>query len=108
MKNKSYIFNEKKNKYIEATKWDLFWHRFKHKFTKWKLIDTSKYCLLPWNDKKKQFSLSNKEYEDAKKLYEEKGTISYEFYPCGGIGWGIKIHILKTKEIIDITDVTKW
>ena len=43
-----------------------------------------------------------------KKIFKEKGTISYEFYPCAGIGWGVRLHVLKTGEIIDITDVESW
>lgn len=103
-----WIYNNKKNQYVKATKWDLFWNKLKWKFLKWKLVDTSKYCLIPWEDGKRQFTLSKKEYEDSQKLYKEKGTISYEFYPCAGIGWGVKIHVLKTGEIIDISDVDSW
>ena len=98
----------KNNKWVKATKWDLFCRRIKSKFTKWKLVDTSKYCLIPWDTRKKQFTLSDKEYEEAEKLYKEKGTISYEFYPCAGIGWGVRIHILNTDKMIDITDYDNW
>lgn len=108
MKNETWIYSKRKNSYVKATKWDLFWNRLKWKFLKWKLVDTSKYCLIPWEDGKRQFTLSKKEYEDSQKLYKEKGTISYEFYPCAGIGWGVKIHVLKTGEIIDISDVDSW
>ncbi len=98
----------KRKKYIKATKWDLFWRKIKNLRTRFKIVDTKKYCLIPWEDKKRQFALSDKEYEDAEKLYKEKGTISYEFYPCAGIAWGVKIHVLKTNEIIDITDYSNW
>lgn len=108
MKNETWIYNKRKNSLIKATKWNLFWNKIKWKFTKWKLVDTSKYDLVPWEDKKRYFILSPKEYEDAEKLYKEKGTISYEFYPCAGIAWGVKIHVLKTDEIIDISDVSTW
>lgn len=106
MNKETWIF--KNNKWVKATKWDLFWRPIKHKFTKWKLVDTSKYWIIPEDDRKLHFILSEKEYEEAEKLYKEKGTISYEFYPCAGLGWGVKIRVVKTDEIIDITDVTNW
>jgi len=109
MNNKEiWIYNKNKNAFIKATKWNLFWKNLKFKFTKWKLTDTSKYCLIPLEDKRKQFILSDKEYKDSKKIYEKKGTISYEFYPTG-ISWGVRIHCLdKNNEIIDISDVDSW
>lgn len=98
-----------KDKWItNPSKWILFRRKVRLWFKKWKLVDTSKYCLIPWEDRKRRFTLSKKEYEDSQKLYKEKGTISYEFYPCAGIGWGVKIHVLKTGEIIDISDVDSW
>ena len=106
MKKETWIL--KNNKWVIATKWDLFWNSIKRTLTRWKLIDTHKYCLVPWSDKKRQFILSDKEYIEAQNIYKEKGTISYEFYPCAGIGWGVKIHVEKTKEIIDITDINTW
>ena len=42
------------------------------------------------------------------KIYKEKGTIAYIFYPCGGIAWGVKVRVLNTGEEIDITDVSCW
>jgi hypothetical protein len=81
MKKETWIYSKRKNQFIKATKWNLFWRHIKCKFTKWKLVDTFKYCLIPWEDKKRQFTLSDKEYEDSQKLYQEKGTLSYEFYP---------------------------
>lgn len=56
---------------------------------------------------KRYFSLSPKEYEDAEKIYKEKGTIEYIFYPCG-IAWGVKVKVVKTGEEINITDVETW
>lgn len=107
MNKEIWIYNKNKNTFIKATKWNLFWKNLKFKFIKWKLIDTSKYCSIPWEDIKKQFVLSDKEYKDSKKIYEEKGTISYEFIPSG-IGCEIKVHVLKTGEIINITDFNNW
>ena len=108
MNKEIWIYNKKRNQYVKVTKWDLFWRPIKYWFTKWKLVDTSKYCLVSWTDREKQFTLSDKEYIDSENIYKEKGTISYEFYPCAGIGWGVKIHILKTGEIIDITSYDNW
>lgn len=108
MNKETWIYSKRKNQYVKATKWNLFWRSIKRRFTKWKLVDTSEYCLIPWDNRKKQFTLSDKEYEESKKLYKEKGTISYEFYPCDGIGWGVKVRVLKTDEIIDITDYDNW
>lgn len=107
MNKEIWIYNKNKNTFIKATKWNLFWKNLKFKFSKWKLIDTSKYCLIPWEDMKKQFVLSDKEYKDSKKIYEEKGAISYEFIPSE-IGCEIKVHVLKTGEIINITDFNNW
>ena len=108
MEKEVWIYSKRKNKYVKATKWMLFKRDFIHFFTKWKFINEDKYSLVPWDDKKKQFTLSDKEYEDSKKIYDEKGTISYEFYPYDGIGWGVRVKVIKTDEIIDITDVTSW
>ena len=106
MEKETYI--SVKGKWVKATKWILFKRRIKWWFIKWKLVDTFKYRLIPQSEMGKWFGLSDKEYEDAEKLYKEKGTISYEFYPCAGIGWGVRIHVLKTDEIIDISDVSTW
>ena len=102
------IWIYKRGKYIKATSWDLFWRKIKNYRERFKIVDTWKYKLIPHDDSKYYFKLSSKEYNDAKKLYKEKGTISYEFYPCAGIAWGVKIHILKTDEIIDISDISCW
>ena len=67
------------------------------------VTDTWRYNIVPHEDLKYIFKMTPKEYERTKKLYEEKGTLSYEFYPIGGIGYGLKIH---TKdEVIDVTDL---
>lgn len=106
MKTTSWIYYN--GKYVEAKGLVYFKWKLKYWFKKYKLINIYKYRLIPLDDMKKIFKLSDKEYEDSEKLYNEKGTISYEFYPCGGIGWGVKIHVLKTGEIIDISDVSTW
>lgn len=74
---------------------------------RFKIIDTWKNVVIPKNDRKYYFKLSPKEYEDAQKIYKEKGTISYEFSPTG-IGSVVKVKVLKTGEIIDITDYDTW
>ena len=102
------IWIYKRGKYIKATSLDLFWRKIKRYRERFKIVDTWKYKLVPYSDSKYYFKLSPKEYDDAEKLYKEKGTISYEFYPCAGMAWGVKIHALKTDEIIDISDVSCW
>lgn len=97
----TYIYN--KGNFVKATKWMLFKRYIKNLFYKYKLVNTNKYKLVKYEDLKYYFTLSPKEYEDAKKLYKDKGTISYEFYPLSGLGWGVKIHT-KNDEIFDITD----
>lgn len=106
MKTSSWIYYN--GNYVEAKGLIYLKWKLKNWFRKYKLINTYKYRLIPLDDMKKIFKLSDKEYEDAEKLYKEKGTISYEFYPCAGIGWGVRIHVLKTDEIIDISDVSTW
>lgn len=107
MKKETWIF--KNGRFIQATKWNLFCRKIHSLITRFKIVDTRKYNLIPHSDSKYYFKLSLKEYNDAEKIYKENGTISYEFYPCGGIGWGVKIHCLdKDNKIIDITDTTCW
>lgn len=76
-------------------------------FKKWKLVDTTKYDIEPIGRKGK-FQLSDREIEDAETIYKAHGTIEYTFYPCAGIGWGVKVKVWKTGEYIDITDVSNW
>lgn len=91
------------------SKWILFRRKIKLWFKKWKLVDTNKYKLIPYDEIGRWFSLSEQEYNESERLYkEEHRTLSYEFYPCGGIGWGIKVHDLKTKETFDITSYDNW
>lgn len=104
--NEKYLIED--GKWVRANKWKLFKFNCRHWFKKWKLVDSSKCRIIPFSEMGRFFELTSQEKKDAEKLYKEKGTISYEFYPCGGIGWGIKIHVLKTNEIIDITDVDSW
>lgn len=76
-------------------------------FKKWKLVDTTKYSIEP-HGKPGKFQLTNQQIEQANKIYKEKGTIEYIFYPCGGLGYGVKVKVWKTNEYIDITDVSNW
>ena len=98
----------KDGKWVKANKWMLFKHRLKNEFKRWKVVDKYSNRIIPIEDMDIHFTLSPIEYEQAEKIYKEKGTIEYTFYPCGGIGWGVKIRVLKTGEEIDITDVSCW
>lgn len=98
-----------KDKWIKnPSKWIMLKRNTKLWCKKWKLIDKSKNKIIPNSELGRYFSLSPKEYKDAEKIYKEKGTIEYIFYPCAGIGWGIKVKVLKTGEEINITDVNCW
>lgn len=91
-------------KFIKVTKWKRFKLNCKNWFKKWKLVDSSKFRIIPFSETGRFFKLTAQEKEDAEKIYKEKGTIAYTFYPCGGIGWGVKVCVLDTGEEIDITD----
>ena len=106
--NKEYWIRYKGKWIKNPSKWILFKRWIKFTLKRWKIVDSTKYWIIPEDDRKYHFILSEKEYNEAEKLYKEKGTISYEFYPCAGFGWGIKIHVLKTDEIIDITSYDNW
>lgn len=96
-------------KLVKATKLMLLKNKIHGLITRFKVfIDGQKYIVIPREDIKYYFRLSPKEYKDAQKIYNEKGTISYTFYPAGGIGWGVKLEVLKTGEIIDISDICSW
>jgi hypothetical protein len=89
------------------SKWLMLRRDFKFWCKKWKLVDKSKNKIIPQSEMKRYFSLSPKELESAEKIFKEKGTLEYIFYPTG-ISWGVRVHTLKTGEIIDITDVSCW
>ena len=95
-------------KWTKANKWMLFKFRLKNEIKRWKLVDKYSNRIIPIDDMKRHFTLSPIEYEQAEKIYKEKGSIEYIFYPCGGIGWGVKVKVIKTGEEIDITDITCW
>ena len=76
-------------------------------FKKWKLVDTTKYSTEP-KYKRGRFQLTEKQLEEIDKIIKEKGTVEFTFYPCGGIGYGVKVKVWKTGEYIDITDVNSW
>ena len=106
MKEEKYLLED--GKWIKATKWKIFKQKIKSEIKRWKLVDKYSNRIVPIDDMKRYFSLSPIEYDRAKKIYKEKGTIAYIFYPCGGIAWGVKVRVLDTNEEIDITDVTCW
>ena len=98
-----------KDKWIKnPSKWIMFKRNLKLWCKKWKLIDKSENRIIPNSEMKRYFSLSPQEYEDAEKIYKEKGTLEYIFYPCAGLAWGVKVKVIKTGEIINITDVSCW
>ena len=105
MKNDYLIEN---GRFVKATKWKLFKQEIRRQLKRWKLVDKYSNKIVPNSELKRYFSLSPIEYERAEKIYKEKGTIAYIFYPCGGIAWGVKVRVLDTNEEIDITDVTCW
>lgn len=96
----------KKGKLVKRTKWDLFWKKIKY-YTRLKIVNINKYYLIPSNNMKRYFSLSKKQYEQAKEIYKNKGTISYEFIPTG-IDYIVVVKVLDTNEKIDITDYDTW
>ena len=100
MNKEVWIF--KHGKMIKASRWDIWMINLYHFIHRFKIVDTQKYDLILHSDKKYYFSMTPEEYKKAEEIYKEKGTISYEFYPIGGIDWGIKLHVLKTGEIIDL------
>ena len=98
-----------KDKWIKnPSKWIMFKRNVKLWCKKWKIVDKSQNKIIPQSEMKRYFQISSQENEDAEKIYREKGTIAYIFYPCAGIAWGVKIRVLDTGEEIDITDVSCW
>ena len=107
MKQKnSYLLEN--GRFVKATKWKLFKSELKSQLKRWKLVDKYSNRIVPSSDWERHFVLTPKELEDAKNIYKEKGAISYEFYPCAGIAWGVRVRVLKTGEVIDISDVDSW
>lgn len=102
----SYLIQD--GRWVKATKWMLFKHQLKLQLKKWKIVNSYENRIIPIDDMKRHFTLSPVEYEQAEKIYKEKGTIAYIFYPCAGIAWGVKVKVLDTGEEIDITDVSCW
>lgn len=106
MEKEHYIIED--GKLVKATWWKLINFRCKNWIKKWKLVDKYSNKIIPYSEISRYFSLSPIEKETADKLYKEKGTLEYHFYPCGGIAWGIKVKVVKTGEIIDITSYEDW
>ena len=97
----------KNGKLTKLSKFKSFIYNIKRFINKYQIINTHKYSVIPKSDLKYIFKLTKKEYEESEKIYSSKGTISYEFYPCG-IGMGVRVRVLNTKEVIDITDIDSW
>ena len=53
------------------------------------------------------FILSQKQKEEADKIYKEKGNIQYIFTSTG-IGYNVKVKVTETGEEFDITDYDTW
>lgn len=103
------IWINHKGKWIKnPSKWILLKRAIKDYLRRWKIVDKWKYRIIPHSEMGRYFSMSPKEKEEADKLYKEKGTLAYEFYPCGGIAWGVRVKVVKTGEIIDITNYDCW
>lgn len=81
--------------------------KIKRLFKRYQIVDRYKYDLIYKKDWGLYFVMSKKEREEADKIYKEKGNITYEFCPTG-IGYGLNIHVVKTGEVIDITDYDTW
>lgn len=105
--NETWIYDFKNEKWTKASRWLVFKTKLLNIFRRYKIIDTWKYKPIRYSDFKYYFRLSNKEYERAKNIYKKRGNISYEFYPIGGIDWGLRVRVLKTDKVIDITDYDK-
>ena len=98
-----------KGKWVKnPSKWILFKRAFKDYLRRWKIVDTWKYRIIPHSEMDRHFILSSIEKNEADEIYKEKGTLEYHFFPCSGIGWGVRVKVVKTDEIIDITDITNW
>lgn len=93
--------------YTKETWFDKFKWKLKRWIYHYEIVDRHKYDLILKEDWRLYFVMSKKEYEEAKKIYEEKGYITYEFCPTA-IGNGLNIRVEKTGEVIDITDYDTW
>lgn len=102
MKNE-YLFEDEK-----VTKWKLFKREIRRQLKRWKLVDKYSNKIIPNSELGRYFILTPKEFKEAQKLYKEKGTLSYEFYPCAGIAFGVRVKVLETDEVIDISDYGSW
>lgn len=72
---------------------------------KYSWVNRDKYHIIP--RERQVFQLSEKQKEQANKIYWEKGNIDYIFRPTE-IGWVVKIRVQLTNEEIDITDYDTW
>lgn len=88
------------------------WERLKSKLRKWwkryQVIDTRKYAIYLKTDGDRAFWLSKSEYEQAKYLERAKGNLEYCFSNTTGIGITLRVKVIETGEIIDITDYSTW
>lgn len=80
--------------------------KIKHFFVKWKFVNKDKYKIIPGSQQ--IFTLTPSQKRACENICKRCGNIEYTFYPCEGIGYGVKIKIWKTGEYIDITDTSNW
>lgn len=78
------------------------------KLKKWKLVNTDKYRIEKYPYPNIRFELTPEQTKLCRNIYKHNGSLEYTFYPCSGIGWGCKVKVRKTGEIINITDVSSW
>ena len=79
------------------------WSKIKHFFTKWRIVDTDKYKIIPIS--KLIFTLTDKQLSKSNLIKAKDGAIEYTFYPKSELKFGVKVKVWKTGEYIDITDV---
>lgn len=97
----------KNNTLVKMNKLEIYWDKFKHFFTKWKLINSDSYTLLKFPHPTRIFILSEKQQKQVDEIYKTQGGMDYIFY-FTEIGIGFKVKIWKTNEYIDLTDYDTW
>ena len=81
----------------------IIWDWMTTPFRKWKLVNVFTNRIVPYNSL--AFILSDKEKESADNICKEHGAIEYIIYPLAGLGWGVKVRVIKSGEEFDITDI---
>lgn len=81
----------------------IIWNWMTMPFRKWKLVNVFENRIIPYNTI--VFILTDKEKEAADNIRKEHGDIEYIMYPFAGLGWGVKVRVIKSGEEFDITDL---